>query len=217
MIETARMLTSTVRSSDVVARVGGDEFCVLLSGSGRSPDDQAAQRVLAAAARLADRVEFPLTVTVGQAHFDPATPVSIAELMEQADDAMYRAKARRGISGRVLLLGDDRTASAIAADLDDSLSTLAFADRSTFGSAAVGPDVAMLVVDSRVEGWDTTITQIRPTPSVQRVPIVVWQEDFDAAVEERAFEVGADEVVSGSSPGTVRAAQLHRLLEAAPA
>lgn len=214
VIETARMLNSTVRSSDIVARVGGDEFCVLLSGTGTyGSDGQAGQRVLAAAAALADRVEFPLSVTVGQALFDPADPVSIAELMDQADNAMYRAKAARGASGVVVVLGDDRIAEMVAGDLDNALITRAHQERSTFLSSSVDPDVAMLVVDSQVEGWDTAIANIRPTPSGKRLPVVVWQDGFDPTIEQQAFDVGADEVVSATSPAKVRAARLQRLLE----
>lgn len=96
VISTAHMLTRTVRGSDVVARVGGDEFCVLLAGTPR-PDsiDDAIARVTAAAAAVGDDLDFPLSVTVGVARFDPADPVELDELMHRADSAMYEVKTGR--------------------------------------------------------------------------------------------------------------------------
>ena len=93
VVTTARMLARTVRESDVVARVGGDEFCVLLAASPR-PDslEDAIARVRRAADGVGRDLEFPLSVTVGVAVFDPAAPVGLDELMDRADAAMYAAK-----------------------------------------------------------------------------------------------------------------------------
>jgi diguanylate cyclase (GGDEF)-like protein/PAS domain S-box-containing protein len=91
----AAALHGAVRSSDHVARVGGDEFCVVVAGDG-----QAAQRI-ALAERLLTTVRGALaeldsapTVSIGIAGPAPATGAH--ELRRAADAAMYRAKRAGG-------------------------------------------------------------------------------------------------------------------------
>lgn len=93
VVTTARMLARTVRESDVVARVGGDEFCVLLAASPR-PDslEDAIERVRRASNGVGRDLDFPLSVTVGVTVFDPNAPVELDELMDRADSAMYAAR-----------------------------------------------------------------------------------------------------------------------------
>ena len=95
----AELLASTFRSSDVVARVGGDEFCVLLTAV-RSADVPIARL----SQRLDDRnrapeARYPIVFSVGRAVFDPGAPVSLAELVYAADAAMYEEKARKRTGG----------------------------------------------------------------------------------------------------------------------
>jgi diguanylate cyclase (GGDEF)-like protein len=94
LIEVANLLAKGVRHSDVVARIGGDEFGILLECA----DEDAAQET---AARLIDQIcscEFlhdgealPLSVAIGVGMIDALdTPEAI---MARADEAMYRRKA----------------------------------------------------------------------------------------------------------------------------
>jgi diguanylate cyclase (GGDEF)-like protein len=93
LIEVASLLAKGVRHSDVVARIGGDEFGILLECA----DEAAAQET---AARLIDQIctcEFlhdgealPLSVAIGVGMIDALdTPEAI---MARADEAMYRRK-----------------------------------------------------------------------------------------------------------------------------
>ena len=93
--EAAALLESTFRASDVVARVGGDEFCVLLPGA------VSAEVPITRLASLLDRrngapdVRYHLSFSVGRAVFDPKAPVTLSELVDAADGAMYEEKARK--------------------------------------------------------------------------------------------------------------------------
>jgi diguanylate cyclase (GGDEF)-like protein/PAS domain S-box-containing protein len=88
-------LSATFRAMDVVARLGGEEFVVLLPGC----DEEAAAMV---AQRLCDRIAAQpvtveeaivhYTVSVGVASMD-ADVAGVEELIERADKAMYAAKA----------------------------------------------------------------------------------------------------------------------------
>jgi diguanylate cyclase (GGDEF)-like protein/PAS domain S-box-containing protein len=96
LIAVAQRLQAAVRSSDVVARVGGDEFVVVC----RQLEDRA---VVALAHRLVRELEAPFTVagrtvtiggSVGLATGDDRS--SPRTLMRAADAALYRAKAEGG-------------------------------------------------------------------------------------------------------------------------
>ena len=93
--EMAAILTLTLRSSDVLGRVGGDEFCALLSG--KSTGEDAVERVQFSLARRNAQSSnlYPLELSVGLADFDPLEPMPLTELMDRADQAMYESKVRR--------------------------------------------------------------------------------------------------------------------------
>ena len=94
LIQVARLLVGGVRKSDVVARIGGDEFAILLGHS----DAETARET---SARLVDLIagsEFrhngnalPLSVAIGAAEIvADDTPETV---MARADAEMYRRKA----------------------------------------------------------------------------------------------------------------------------
>jgi diguanylate cyclase (GGDEF)-like protein len=92
--EAAHVLKATFRSADLTARVGGDEFCILLT-TDPVPDVQSAiDRLMA---EVADRNAEPgrpyrLSFSFGVGEFDPAFPSSLDELMQTADNRMYEQK-----------------------------------------------------------------------------------------------------------------------------
>lgn len=93
----AQLMRDTFRLSDVVGRVGGDEFCVLLTGSGWQDVDVAVARLQAGLEQLngTGELAYHLSLSVGIARYTSTEPCSVAELMEQADATMYSHKSRR--------------------------------------------------------------------------------------------------------------------------
>ena len=89
-------LVKAIRTSDVVARMGGDEFVVL---AGDGPDMQAlgglAERIVATIEEpiSMEGSEFFVTTSIGIASF-PADGADAETLIKHADVAMYRAKDR---------------------------------------------------------------------------------------------------------------------------
>ncbi len=91
--ETAEILRSTFRDSDVLGRIGGDEFAVAGQFS-RISIATAANRLKEGCARKnsGERREYPLSLSIGYVTMDEAGKESLDELMAQADEAMYQAK-----------------------------------------------------------------------------------------------------------------------------
>lgn len=96
LIHTAKELTSTVRSSDFVARVGGDEFVVVCRR------DISTDQLKQLADRIIHRLRQPIPykdhqcrigVSIGIA-VDADGPIDGPRLMVNADIALYRAKSR---------------------------------------------------------------------------------------------------------------------------
>lgn len=90
----AKRLTGLMREGDTVARVGGDEFTLLLpDGAGVAEATGIAERILEALRRpwQLDGHEFHLTASIGIAIYPDDGTDAIA-LLRNADTAMYRAK-----------------------------------------------------------------------------------------------------------------------------
>lgn len=96
LIETSNVLKRTFRESDIIARIGGDEFAVLAIGTTDSCDDLAErlEKNLKDANKLIER-GYALSLSIGTAHCNPQNLISIEELLIQADKAMYEKKRLR--------------------------------------------------------------------------------------------------------------------------
>jgi diguanylate cyclase (GGDEF)-like protein len=88
----ASAITHATRGIDSTARVGGEEFCVLLPGTDQSQALQVAERIREAfAAMAADVASTPVTLSAGVAVADPRrTPLGLA--VDAADRMLYLAK-----------------------------------------------------------------------------------------------------------------------------
>jgi diguanylate cyclase (GGDEF)-like protein/PAS domain S-box-containing protein len=90
----AGVIRDVIRGSDIAARIGGDEFAMLLFDA----DGEAAAAVIeriergAAAERERSSLRYELSVSVGVYEIDPRTPGSIEELLTHADRSMYDEK-----------------------------------------------------------------------------------------------------------------------------
>lgn len=95
LVQVARKLQSLIRPSDTVARLGGEEFVLLLNGVSDSDAEQIADRLrlaIGASALTVDDVKISITCSVGLALLD-GSDTDYEALMRRADRALYRAKA----------------------------------------------------------------------------------------------------------------------------
>ncbi len=89
-------LLRSVRIEDVAARIGGEEFAVILRGIGPQNALQCGERLRHAVDRAPAPSKdgpLPITVSIGVATFDTVTPwPGAVALLEAADRGLYRAK-----------------------------------------------------------------------------------------------------------------------------
>ncbi len=94
LLEVTRRVGSTLRSADVLGRIGGEEFLIILSPcDGKTAFDvmERARRACAASPVSIEAGDFEVTVSLGAAVTDGAD-VDLSTLLKSADDALYRAK-----------------------------------------------------------------------------------------------------------------------------
>ena len=96
LVWTAEALEATFRDSDVIARIGGDEFAALaIEASGQS-EVSIRERLTEYLSSVSRKdPDYKFSVSLGIARYDPWNPVSIRELIAEADRAMYEQKRRR--------------------------------------------------------------------------------------------------------------------------
>jgi diguanylate cyclase (GGDEF)-like protein/PAS domain S-box-containing protein len=100
----ARALVNTFRDSDIIGRMGGDEFLCVLPHATGFDDRQVRERLSKKLSRLATeaREPFPVTATVGTATAEAMAPVELDALIRDADQALYARKHRQGEESVVL-------------------------------------------------------------------------------------------------------------------
>lgn len=102
----AHELGSSLRDIDVLARIGGDEFVILLPSCDQDSGAMIAENLCRAVRESSERESWPVTISAGVATAGPL-PLDPELLLAAADSALYRAKA----------LGRDRVARAGRAEL----------------------------------------------------------------------------------------------------
>ena len=97
LIEAATVFKETFRASDIIARLGGDEYAALAV-------DIAKENYSVFTTRLQSLIDtrnnqenrrYKLSISVGCSHYDPENPCSIEELMVSADKLMYEQKQNK--------------------------------------------------------------------------------------------------------------------------
>jgi diguanylate cyclase (GGDEF)-like protein/PAS domain S-box-containing protein len=95
----ANVLKRTFRQSDVVARIGGDEFAILTLEDADAKDDPLSRLHdhLKDEAKTSGENRYPLSASCGSAHLEPFGPVRIEEALARADQMLYDEKRRKKI------------------------------------------------------------------------------------------------------------------------
>lgn len=101
LIDVANLLKSSFRESDVIARIGGDEFAVLVIGAMEESKEVIIKRLKDKLREFNEKAKRPykLSLSIGAVYYDPYNPWSIDELIKRADRAMYKEKKKKSQKG----------------------------------------------------------------------------------------------------------------------
>lgn len=94
LCEASKLMQSKIRKTDLLARVGGDEFCLLLRHCSLEESHLVAEKILAAIGTFqfaSEQKIFKIGISLGLAEITSKTRDPL-ELMRMADTACYRAK-----------------------------------------------------------------------------------------------------------------------------
>jgi diguanylate cyclase (GGDEF)-like protein len=92
--DAAGILKDTFRESDIIGRIGGDEFAIVVA-------ENVTESAETVTARLHDKINafkkehvrhYQLSISIGIAHCDPSFSCSIDEMLANADELMYQQK-----------------------------------------------------------------------------------------------------------------------------
>jgi diguanylate cyclase (GGDEF)-like protein/PAS domain S-box-containing protein len=91
----ARALQRSVRASDLVARIGGDEFVGLILDADDVSGEILIQRIVSELSHDAVPGMKPVSVSIGRASREPGSRRSMDDLMAEADQLMYASRLAR--------------------------------------------------------------------------------------------------------------------------
>lgn len=98
LVEVSRRLAANLRATDLLARIGGEEFLIALPATALAEAQIVAERlcraVEGAAVTVAEGLRIPVTISIGMTTggAGPGDPDSVAELVAQADRALMHSK-----------------------------------------------------------------------------------------------------------------------------
>jgi diguanylate cyclase (GGDEF)-like protein/PAS domain S-box-containing protein len=94
LVQIADILKQTFRASDIVARVGGDEFVVLAIEAYAANTEFLISRLQdkLSAYNASTAQPYDLSVSIGFARYDPQNPSSVETMLAEADSLMYDHK-----------------------------------------------------------------------------------------------------------------------------
>ena len=103
LMDTGQILRETFRESDIIARIGGDEFVILAMKGPETSAEKLISRLeqVLKAHHLQTKGSYTLSLSLGIAYYDPNNPCSIEVLLTQADKLMYENKSKKGRQGQI--------------------------------------------------------------------------------------------------------------------
>jgi diguanylate cyclase (GGDEF)-like protein len=100
LIDAAEILKKTFRHSDIIARIGGDEFAIIAIEANNEDMEIISNRLLekVETRNAMTNSNYKISISLGMTHYDPEYPCSIDELLSRADSLMYANKLTKKTS-----------------------------------------------------------------------------------------------------------------------
>ncbi len=102
LVDIANILKRSYRDSDIIARIGGDEFVVLPVGLHKFDPEIINKRLDENFNELNanNNHDYNVSISIGIAFYDPEKPCFIEELLDRADKLMYQDKKAKENTGQ---------------------------------------------------------------------------------------------------------------------
>lgn len=97
IIKAADVLKESFRDSDILARIGGDEFIIFPVDATEGSPDAVLNRLQKNINTINEEStqKYPISISIGKAYYDPSRPCSLEELLHLADSSMYEGKTSK--------------------------------------------------------------------------------------------------------------------------
>ena len=95
----AAILKTETRAMNLAARYGGDEFIAVLSDNTKAGAEAHAQRIQDKVLKQPTLAKYGVSISFGLGEFDPETMSDIEEVIQVADEDLYRSKGQNDSSG----------------------------------------------------------------------------------------------------------------------
>jgi diguanylate cyclase (GGDEF)-like protein len=196
----AGVLNSTFQESDLVARIGGDEFCVLTVGdvetNGRSPGGQLAGAI--EQFNLTAGRSYQLAVSAGTTLARAQDGPSIEELLDLAGRAMNESRRSQHSKPHLLVVEDDPGSQYLAQMIFTDTFEVAFASNGTDAlnlAMSSRPDVILLDLNLPDISGTEVASALRSSPETAKIPILMVT-GADQSREVESLRAGVDDYVT---------------------
>lgn len=213
----ANILEATFRQSDVVARLSGDEFCVLLTGQ-PVDEEQSATRLRRNVAKFNElkRRPFQLSLSIGHSRYRAVENRSLQDLLADADANMYADKNNRTRRAKLLIVDDEFDILQLHKFNLEQYYDIRTAET---GLAAVdtaiewAPDLILLDLNlPDITGADV-VQRLRQDPVGKNIPIIMVTAVNSQLTEAELLRQGADDYVTKPFDDDVLVARIERVLD----
>jgi diguanylate cyclase (GGDEF)-like protein len=197
--DAAAILRSTFREDDVIGRLGGDEFCVLLTDDKQQTDSPITRlEAMADIHNMQSGRPFKVSMSVGTALFDPDNPRPIEDLIEEADKSMYEQKMNGSKRYRLLVGDDDPSICALAEAMfsDEYEVITAFTGKQVIdATVSERPDLVLLDLHLPDMLGTEVVQLMRQNPKTKLTPVIMITGDADQTSELDSLRSGVDDYV----------------------
>ncbi|MEZ5314859.1 MAG: GGDEF domain-containing response regulator [Chlamydiales bacterium] len=97
LIDTAKLLRLSFRHHDIIGRIGGDEFGIIVTNTKAHQELKIKKKINDTFAKQnkKDKTPYQLTISIGFAYFKESSEISIKELVKIADQCLYKEKEKK--------------------------------------------------------------------------------------------------------------------------
>ena len=225
----AQTIVQALRTSDLAARWGGEEFCVVFPDTNTRGAARALNKALDAVRALifqAKGESFAVTFSAGVATYVPGS--AVADTMKEADRLLYLAKksGRNRVFSveeeadpprpRVLLVEDDESVSRVVSTLlkREGFAVDCHQDGESALRAVEAGHFVLAVVDVNLPALNgfELVARMRAMPATAKLPVLMLTGSAEEEDIVRAFETGVSDYVTKPFLPRELAARIHRLV-----